>query len=310
MKGKIILSKFGEFFSIRVRGFWALIGLAGITVIPFAWTQCFVTTIFELFTGTPATCSSTAGTNHWISYVAATAIAFIAVWLRIHENDSEKERVKQDASTRGNNANKADAHLVAARERETLTPTTNQQTTFSVPEIDLQKTANLQQLKKTLLDYASANLEGKFISLDTPIPDGSQQSIFSVGSARFSTFIAIASESRSLLMIDRHTNKAPVSKNKNRYDFFGSIGYENLSIETKLFQSRNYPRETGLNIVRYHNIPGIAIENISFDNGKQEVAVMIGHLAIVKDSDLAKIQLDSGGELRVFGKNDYHSAYP
>jgi len=159
------------------------------------------------------------------------------------------------------------------------------QTTFSLPKIAKQNLTDLSDLVSQLQDYARDTLLPELLEENVKLNDGSQQTIFSLGNTRFSTFIALVSNKGSILLLDRRGNEN-TSVNK-RYDCFGSVGYENKSISTKLTQAPGYRK---LRVIKYESLPGAAIEYVRFTKaGKFEIAIMLGHLAVIDHNDLEKL---------------------
>jgi hypothetical protein len=188
-------------------------------------------------------------------------------------------------------------------EERLLSPEVKPQTAFSYAQYDDSKTKTLADFETHLVEYMNQHLDETFTSRE--FISGQQQTIFSIANTRFSTFLAVVSDNGDILMFHRPTSKNKTNNKNDKYDFFGSVGYENLSIQQKLFSNPQYKQLETRDII---HLPGIAIEQINHKSQKIEIAVMIGHLAIIKQNsfdDLKTIALSD--DLFIFDKNNYPS---
>ncbi len=296
-----------DFIGSHMRLFWALFGLGA--------ALCGLSTIanvcvgLNIADGGSRNCGSLTGNTDTLKMIVGLIIICLSVFVwfygrRVYMSELKEKRAIKEADIQTQKAI-YEASKVTPHDRSIAGRVVEDQIPFSLPIINPSELTNLKDLVGKLQDYASTSLSRKHRTEDVLLHDGSKQTIYTLGTTRFSTFFAVVSEQGSVLMIDRSKSKIPTTGNEH-FDFFGSVGYENLSIREKLFNAPNYQE---LSVKQYKTIPGFAAENIYFtESGKHETAVMIGHLAIVSHAAIEAMRQSAENkneELIIKGPSEY-----
>lgn len=307
------LTGVGRFFGSHMRLVWALFGLGAYLCGMSALANLCVG--LNVADGGARNCGSAASNSDALKMISGLVVLgmSIVVWffgrtLQIKELSEENAAKAAELKTQ---EEIYQSGLVTPQDRKQPKRKVIAQMPFTLPIFDPNRSPpSLEGLVGELQEYARVSLSRANRAKEVTLQDGSQQTIFTLGATRLSSFLAIVSKTGAILMIDRSRSKVPTTDNE-RFDFFGSVGYENLSLHKKLL---NAPMSDKLKVLEYKSIPGFVAEEVYFeDSGKYETAVMIGHLAVVTHEGMQAMRESTNtnnGDLIILDRPSYpdHSA--
>lgn len=156
-----------------------------------------------------------------------------------------------------------------------------------------------------MADYLQKNIDSKYLNrredYHNTYPSNVDRYEFLINSTRISTFICITDGERILLFDRIKSNKQEVINNK--YDCFGSVTFENISIGLKIDQT-NISGFLNSVVENIEFIPGFSYEdNLDPTSGKQTV-IMFGFLVYVKSDDIDILMREKNKELMLISVLD------